>query len=211
MAAKPKRRAAAPPPDPIAPDPLLRQPVLSPSGAVLREALVTQAAWADPDDQDRLQRNPRMVEGFRAVSVIWNLHQRNPRDFTETHLRAARAFTRDHELAEGARNAGGGGSGSETGPTESQIDAIGRRRRALAALGPSLGMIVQLVVLSNVTLAALAETLHTSADRAAGRLAAALDRLCDHYFPPVQNGPGQKKQLTGSEPRAYQTSASQEA
>lgn len=136
------------------------------------------------------ERDPKRG-GFRRISVIWNLHQRSPRDITGAHLKAAAQLTRDYEIGhEGAASGGGGGEGATfSGPGDAQLGAIERYRDAMLALGPALSSIVVAVVLLNWTVAEVAGRWQTSPDRAFGRLASAMDRLCDHYAPEGRTRP----------------------
>lgn len=182
-----------------APPLVVTQDIVAHDGALLRPALVERAEWADPDDLDPTnmatarRKQARRIDGFRRVSVIANLHARSPREITRQHLAAAERLTRHFEVGcEGAKGAGGrgGADDSEPGwPTRQRIFALTRYREAIQALGPRLAALVCAVVLANTPINQLARRIGISPDRTQGRLAAAMDRLCDHYWPDDKRSP----------------------
>ena len=146
--------------------------------------LVEPAQWDDPDDTGRRGSYSAVVVGWRRADPILALHRRSPRDVTADHVRAVERLRDDYEIGEGARGVGRGAGGG-IDPTEAQIDAAGRYRAAVSAVGPGLCDVLIPVALAGWTVHALAERRGISDHRAAGMLIGALIRLRDHYDPPV--------------------------
>lgn len=192
------------------PPTIQRKPVETADGAVLRPARVEQGEWTDPDDTQALERGPdgrrraRKVKGFRVIDPIRNLHAHNPGEITERHVRAADRLRDDHEIGEGIRNgrsAAHVSGGSGAGPTDAMLDAAQRYRGAVQAVPPSLWGCLAPLVFHGWTVARLAEARGTSAVRLTGYVQAALDALCDHYWPdrPVVGSPVPMETVDGSE------------
>ena len=148
-----------------------------------RPAILEPAAWPDP------AKPAKIVHSFRRVSAIWRLFQRS-QHITIAHLKAAKQFTADYEVGcEGARSGGGTaavGPASDGHPSFHQLAALGRYRATITALGPNDAMIVSYIVLLNRTAAQTADWLHITPAEAVITIASALDRLCEHYNPPVR-------------------------
>jgi hypothetical protein len=152
---------------------------------VLREALVEEAQWDDPDDVNYRSKRAWQVRGFRRVSVIRNLHLRGGL-ITKEHLDAAERLSLDFELSDGAhpgyqrpevRTAG-----AFAEPAQAQLDAVRRYRAAVRAVGLRLCAVLLPVVLGNVSVAEVAKRMGVSNGfLATGFLLAALDRLVEHY------------------------------
>lgn len=156
-----------------------------------RDALLTPAQWRDPDDKTT---RPALVHSFRATSAIWTLYQRS-RLITAHHLRAAHQFQRDFEIGHGAKP----GRGERSGKTEAEIGAIDRQFAALArynaarsTLGNPHAAIACAVVLINWGRAQIARWLRIRDSDAMALIAAAMDRLCDHYWPEAVAVPARK-------------------
>lgn len=168
---------------------------------------VETGAWDDPTDTGRRNStNVRLVHGFRRADPLITLHRRSPHEVTERHLRAAERLRDDHEIGEGVRGVGRGAGGG-VGPTDAQLDGLTRYREAVAAVGQSQCAILLPVVLAGWTVKRWVESKGPATDsnsrvlydrrgqplpamteqKAAGYLIAALDRLHEHYNPPVAN------------------------
>jgi hypothetical protein len=114
-----------------------RKAVLSADGAVLRDALVQEGQWDDPDDKNYRTKRAWQVRGYRRVDPLLNLHERGTID--KVMYDAAQRLRDDSAVAEGARSGDpfvrvSGGSGP-SGPAAAQLDALERVRLASLAIG----------------------------------------------------------------------------
>jgi hypothetical protein len=126
--------------------------------------------------------------GFRRPDSLMRLALSKSGLINGWHLRAGTRFREDYEIGiEGISLSPGipeRVDGSSTGAaSDSRLDAISRYRAACDAMGPSLRSAVQLLVIWNRPVSAIAKICGLSQDRTSGYLAAGLDRLADHYFP----------------------------
>jgi len=153
-------------------------------GVVLREALLEPAEWQDPTDINPNRRAAKIVHGLRVAWQIERLHRDNPSNFTERHVACAHKFVREWETAGNGSSGGraekvdGGGS---DGIGETQLKAIAADRAARRAIGPSAERVLNIVIVANRPIKALAVALGCNPMHASGRLSAALDRLQEHY------------------------------
>ena len=143
-------------------------------GSVVREALV------EPDSKRG---------GYRRADPLRRMHAQNSSLVTRHHMRAADRFSRDYEVGVlGGTKPGGDMKArvdcdSPPDMAEARLLAIGRYRSACDAMGPSLRIPVQQLVLHRWSLARIAWALGVAESSISGYLVAALDRLCDHYEP----------------------------
>ena len=178
---------------PDGPSELTRAAVLcSACEQVLRPHLVEAAEWSDPADMSTRARyhGAKRIQGWRRVWSIQTLHDGSPREVTRQHLRAATRLLSDYELGvEGAQH-GRNMERVDEGPRigtdvpGARLDALRRHRLAMAALGEQAGFVVLAVAVGNWTIVELAKHLGIQRHRAHGRLAAGLERLREHYWPP---------------------------
>jgi hypothetical protein len=153
---------------------------LDPEPAELRPALLAAAQWHDPD------RAGTVVSSFRASSAIWGLYTHS-RHITRHHVKAARQFLDDFQIANGASPAKSGASEridnpDNGGTVDRQFAAIARNDAARAALG-EYEPIVSAVVLLDWGRERIARWLAIRDSDATAAISAAMDRLCGHYWP----------------------------
>ena len=79
----------------------------------------------------------------------------------------------------------GQGSGGDATPSDARLDALKRYRQAVQAVGQNLSAVLLPVVLLGWTIKRVAEGRGASEEKVSGYLAAALDRLDEHYNPEV--------------------------
>jgi hypothetical protein len=91
---------------------------------------------------------------------VARLHAANPTEITAAHVRAANQL-----IAEFSANV---------------ADS------AFAAVGTSAAHVLTIVVINNRSIAKLAEALRMRQDRAFGQFTAAIERLREHYHPPIK-------------------------
>ena len=107
-------------------------------GIVIREPTAERSSWNDPLDLNPNRRMAKQVNGARAANPVLIMRRKDGL-ITERHVRAAELFACDYEMSCG----GGLGAlklesshGSTGGdPTERELAAVGRVRRAWAVVG----------------------------------------------------------------------------
>ncbi len=153
---------------------------------------IRQTQWRDPEDTSTQARyhGARNITGWRRIDVVAALHHSCPREITDAHLAAANRLRRDHELGVhgahlgNAQNDRVSGGKDNTGMAAAQIDALGRFREAIAAVGSLRSEAVTVlcrVVLDNWDLSDLKAAYGVSRDRMHGRFYAGIERLREHY------------------------------
>lgn len=168
-----------------------RTAVVAADGAVLREPTAERAAWREPDDTNRFRRTAPLVQGWRRHSVLDRLYRVSCSRsglLRREHVRAGDRYALD------AEEAGGGAAtlryqadvvrvapGPREGGNPRAASAQRRLAEARAVLGESATTVLDLVVVGNVDVKAVAGRLECPEKVAMGRLVAALDRLVEHY------------------------------
>lgn len=149
------------------------------------------AQWRDPEDDDPNRREPKIIRGLRRYSTLHNLHKSNDQEITLEHMKAMARFNGDYEMGmEGASPPGDSKLDRVDGSksydiSQMRLDAATHFREAVEALGPSLfGFLWEVCFLNeSVKQAGLKRGIHNQI--AKGVLIAGLDRLRDHYNPPM--------------------------
>jgi hypothetical protein len=164
--------------------------IATPDGEVLREPLVQNAEWKDPDDDGAYARRQgaRVIHGQRAVWQVARLHGTSPNEITAAHLKAAERYLNDWNVRNGPLRSqlGQGAGGGDTPIVNAAVRAGAAMDAVAAALGPSALRILNIVVINNRPVSVLAGALGIAHARAFGRFVAAIERLREHYQPPAK-------------------------
>lgn len=163
-----------------------------------RTGAVVASEWRDPDDTDRTIRVPRVVRGYKVRDYGGEIidGDKVPADVRTARRAAYERFRRDAELAQGARpgyeRLGNKVSGTPLyGPSEMQVAAMTRHRKACDTLGLFLGALVIEIAINGSSVSAYcrAHGGDTSTRRVTtcARFLSAMDVLAAYYDPPTRN------------------------
>jgi hypothetical protein len=145
--------------------------------------IVEQTQWRDPEDNNVLRKEARLISGYRRVDELRRLHERG--QVTEKQLQAAEKFLIDYEISDGARPAysvsGVHVDAAASGPNDVQMLAARRYREATQAIGKHASAVLFVAVMGNLNMHALSERFRVPDYVALGWLQAALERLVEHY------------------------------
>jgi hypothetical protein len=166
-----------------------RQVITSRNGTILRDVSVVKETRDDPDNV----RGPA-ISGMRVANPLTGLHMRSG-VVTHEHMQAAERLTIDFEIGVGGcgaapplqRIAIPTGANPGMTPSERQLDALGRYRRALAAAGDEMARSVILHVVLGMPDPARRDVASWARGRgvhqafATGILVSALSRIVGSY------------------------------
>ena len=136
----------------------------------------------DRPDPDAPQRT---VRGARRYDALDDMRRRG--SISESELVAAERFRTDCAQAAGARGGFDGAGGrtgfnpSSYGPSDAQIDAQTRARKAWQAIGMTASGVMAWVLLGNASLRSYVAGNNVSKGAASKSLRDGLARLADHY------------------------------
>lgn len=186
-----------------APD-ITRSPVFASDGkTVLREAIVQNAEWQDPDDANPNHREAKRITGTRSVDGLMEMHVRSQL-VTTLHLKAANSWALDYEMgicgaAPGKSKSmlGGNSFGAKDYPELTRIVRVTRFNETCKLLGPRGRMLLEHLVLGipdptkrdikSLAARVIVKTKTTSRAWSVGvtqgYVLAALDVLVDYYKP----------------------------
>lgn len=170
-----------------------RRPVLAPDGTVIRDALIEEARWRDPEDANLSARQAREVRGFRRIDPLQALLDSGRLDRSQVH--AADRFRSDNAVANGDTGSRPWmvehvpGHGTAHGPRIEAVEAQRRMREAWQAIrgGRSdleavwIADAVRAVVLGWASCARYDEARRVREGTCRARLIEGLTRLRDHY------------------------------
>lgn len=143
--------------------------------------------WRDPADMNRQTKNPKTIRGSRRVDILVTMMKRgSPIDLW--HVAGANSWRLDYEIGiEGAHPGRDPDApardphGPASDPEAARLDALGRFRRAMQAVGQSLSAVLVHVVLVGQDVTTFAKWKGIKQEHAMGYLVAALDRLVEFY------------------------------